>query len=139
MLAISIRQPWAWLIVNGYKDIENRAWKTAYRGPVLVHAGKTRAKKTEVAAALECFIKAYPEADHIEVFARMNRELLYGGIVGSMEITDCIPLWDLRAENPSPWAFGPYCFVLENAKTLPFIEYPGQLKFFEYKPKRRKT
>ena len=31
-IALSIRQPWAWLIVNGYKDIENRDWKTHYRG-----------------------------------------------------------------------------------------------------------
>jgi hypothetical protein len=38
--AISIRQPWAWLIVNGFKDVENRSWKTKYRGPVLVHAGR---------------------------------------------------------------------------------------------------
>jgi hypothetical protein len=31
--AISIRQPWAWLIVNSFKDVENRSWKTKYRGP----------------------------------------------------------------------------------------------------------
>ena len=39
MRALSIRQPWAWLIVNGHKDIENRSWRTKYRGPFLVHAG----------------------------------------------------------------------------------------------------
>lgn len=38
--AISIRQPWAWLIVNGIKNVENRNWRTHYRGPVLVHVGK---------------------------------------------------------------------------------------------------
>lgn len=38
MKALSIRQPWAWLIANGYKDIENRSWRTNYRGPVLIHA-----------------------------------------------------------------------------------------------------
>ena len=32
--AISIRQPWAWLIVNGYKDVENRIWPANLRGPV---------------------------------------------------------------------------------------------------------
>ncbi|MEI3544750.1 MAG: ASCH domain-containing protein [Alphaproteobacteria bacterium] len=37
---LSIRQPWAWLIVNGYKDIENRTWPTHFRGKVLIHAGK---------------------------------------------------------------------------------------------------
>ena len=37
MKAISIRQPWAWLIVQGYKDIKNRTWAAKYRGPILIH------------------------------------------------------------------------------------------------------
>ncbi len=40
-LALSIRQPWAWLIINGYKDIENRSWPTNYRGTFFIHASKT--------------------------------------------------------------------------------------------------
>jgi len=50
MKAISIRQPWAWLIVNGYKDIENRSWPTKFRGRVLIHASKgmTRAEYDDV-------------------------------------------------------------------------------------------
>jgi hypothetical protein len=38
MKALSIRQPWAWLIIAGIKDIENRRWATNHRGPILVHA-----------------------------------------------------------------------------------------------------
>jgi hypothetical protein len=41
MRAICIRQPWAHFIVKGFKDIENRSWKTNYRGPILIHAGET--------------------------------------------------------------------------------------------------
>jgi hypothetical protein len=41
MKALSIRQPWAWLIVHGHKDIENRTWTTTFRGRFLVHAGRT--------------------------------------------------------------------------------------------------
>ena len=37
--ALSIRQPWAELIVRGHKDVENRTWRHSYRGPVLIHAG----------------------------------------------------------------------------------------------------
>ena len=37
--ALSIRQPWAWLVVHGYKDVENRSWSTGFRGRVLIHAG----------------------------------------------------------------------------------------------------
>ena len=43
--ALSIRQPWAWLIVNGFKDIENRDWPTNFRGRLLVHAGQTMARR----------------------------------------------------------------------------------------------
>jgi hypothetical protein len=38
--ALSIRQPWAHLIVAGIKQIENRTWTTRYRGPLLIHAGQ---------------------------------------------------------------------------------------------------
>lgn len=37
---LSVRQPWAWLILNGYKTIENRTWRVNDRGPILIHAGK---------------------------------------------------------------------------------------------------
>ena len=39
MPALSIRQPWAWAILHAGKDIENRSWRTAFRGEVLIHAG----------------------------------------------------------------------------------------------------
>ena len=38
MRVLSVRQPWASLLVRGVKDIENRTWSTTYRGPVLIHA-----------------------------------------------------------------------------------------------------
>ena len=40
MKALSIRQPWAWLIIHAGKDVENRTWCTNYRGRFLVHAAK---------------------------------------------------------------------------------------------------
>ncbi len=44
MQALSVRQPWAWLIVAGYKDVENRGWATKYRGRILIHAGRRAAE-----------------------------------------------------------------------------------------------
>jgi ASCH domain len=41
MRTLSLRQPWAWLVVNGYKDIENRSWRTNHRGPLVIHASST--------------------------------------------------------------------------------------------------
>ena len=38
--ALSIQQPWCWLLAAGHKDIENRTWSTRFRGRVLLHAGK---------------------------------------------------------------------------------------------------
>lgn len=40
MKALSFRHPWAWLIVAGYKDIENRSWPTNFRGRVYIHASR---------------------------------------------------------------------------------------------------
>ena len=39
MRALTIRQPWAELIIRGEKDVENRSWRTRHRGPLLIHAG----------------------------------------------------------------------------------------------------
>ena len=39
--ALSIRQPWAWLIIHAGKDIENRIHNTRHRGPLYIHAPKT--------------------------------------------------------------------------------------------------
>ena len=41
MRVLTVRQPWAWAIVHGGKDIENRTRNVAgaYRGPVAIHAG----------------------------------------------------------------------------------------------------
>ena len=41
MKCISIRQPWAWLIIKGVKPVENRTWSSSYRGPLLIHASLT--------------------------------------------------------------------------------------------------
>lgn len=57
MKAISIRQPWAWLIVNGFKDIENRSWRTKYRGPVLIHASAAKPSMDDYGAVIDILLK----------------------------------------------------------------------------------
>ena len=44
MKVLTIKQPWASLIVNGHKKYEFRSWKTKYRGKILIHAGKSLEK-----------------------------------------------------------------------------------------------
>lgn len=120
MRALSIRQPWAWLIVNGFKDIENRDWETLYRGWILVHAGQTLTK-ADYAWAVE-FVRDFAGcAAVIPPLAELER----GGIVGAVTITSCV------RESSSPWFMGPFGFQLADAVQLPFRAVKGQLKFFD--------
>ncbi len=113
MRALSIRQPWAWLIVNGHKDIENRSWRTNYRGPFLVHAG------------LKVENEIYDQlADYFEIRPPPPSEIERGGIVGESTILDCVENHD------SLWFFGPYGFVLAHSRPLPFRQMRGRLGFF---------
>lgn len=115
MKALSIKQPWAWLIVNGYKDIENRSWKTKVRGPILIHASKS----------VDMTGFAYVALKYPDVPMPPLNSLPTGGIVGSAEIVDCI------TESESRWWEGPHGLVLTNAKPLPFRPFSGALYFFE--------
>lgn len=115
-ITLSIRQPWAWLIVNGFKDIENRDWQTKRRGPVLIHASKG-ITRDEYGG---CFRLCESLGVKLPAFEELER----GGIVGVATITDCVD------QSESPWFFGKYGFVLSNARPLPFIPYKGRLGFF---------
>jgi hypothetical protein len=127
MKALSIRQPWAWMIVNGHKDIENRTWPTRYRGPVLIHASKgiTRAEFEDAARFMAMIspIDPLPLAE----MAKADR----GGIVGIAAIVDCVP----SARRTSPWHIeGAFGFRIANVQPLPFISCKGMLGFFEVPP-----
>lgn len=111
--ALSIRQPWAWLIVNGFKDIENRTWNTSYRGTFLVHASKTL-DTVGIAWVRNKFDIPMPEPDDFE----------RGGVVGIVQLVDVVTAHD------SPWFEGSYGFVLADAHPIPFIPIRGQMGFF---------
>jgi hypothetical protein len=121
--ALSLRQPWAWLIVNGHKDIENRSWKTTIRGPVLIHASKAMSREEYDAAKETAELACAFDSKQIELPA--FEDLERGGIVGQVDIVDCVD------KHPSPWFFGDFGFVLENAKPLPFRPQKGALGFFD--------
>ena len=111
MKALSIRQPWAYAILKLGKDIENRDWYTNFRGRVLLHTGKKIDKEG---------------IDDLEIMGMggLPENYTTGGIVGSVEIVDCI------TKSNSKWFFGRYGFVLKNAAPLPFMPIRGQLGFF---------
>lgn len=72
MKVLSIRQPWASLIVNGYKIYEFRSRKINYRGKILIHAGLNIDKEV------------------IDRFESYNLDYIKGAIIGEAEIVDCI-------------------------------------------------
>ena len=133
MRALSIRQPWASLILKAGKNIENREWPTKYRGRILVHAAKgmTRAEHEDAIAFAVEAIRADPRnADATKKVTLRELgfafdDLPRGGIVGSVEIVDCVRTSD------SPWFVGSYGFVLRDPQPLPFTPWKGQLGFFD--------
>ena len=130
-VALSIRQPWAWLIINAGKNIENRSWPTKFRGRVLIHAGKTMTRADYEAAVIFCSGIAWDDWDFPKDFAFPTFDSLksqLGGIVGEVEIVGCVNGNDEASR--SPWFCGEWGFMLRNAKPLPFRVCKGALGFF---------
>ena len=125
-LALSIRQPWAWLIVNGFKPIENRDYRTNYRRPFFVHAAKTMTLDDHEACLL--FLRSIGLLGRMIEGRRLivpaYTELERGGIVGSARVTGCVDRSD------SPWFTGKYGYELADAKPLPFVACNGMPGFF---------
>ena len=72
MKALTIKEPWATLIIDGYKKYEFRSWKTNYRGKILIHAGMSE------------------EKDMLKKFKDYNLNCSKGMIIGEALLTDCI-------------------------------------------------
>jgi hypothetical protein len=113
MRTLTIRQPFAELIIRGIKDVENRTWQTNYRGPLLIHAGLARPGK-DLLRDIE---------DHCKIELP---SLQYGGIIGQVTLLDCVE------DHPSEWFCGPFAFVLATPRRLPFMPCRGRLGFFDF-------
>ncbi len=111
--ALSVRQPWADLIVNGVKDVENRPWSTGFRGPVLIHAGK----QIDVAGA-----ELYSEAA-----ARAARHGRLGAIVGAAFLYGCSMKQRSKWHESGFWGF----YLADQIAFDEPILYPGKLSLFQ--------
>lgn len=128
MKVITIKQPWATLIAEGYKEYEFRTWKTKYRGDILIHAGKGIDKKV------------------MERFKYLDLEYPTGKIIAKASITDCVKVDDrLRQllakkdkivykgiidKTASDW--DGYGFKLEKVFKINPIEINGKLSLWDY-------
>ena len=100
---LTVRQPWASLIVLGHKDIENRTWSTRYRGPLLIHAASVISRNDRIATRLR----------RIHGF-ELPHKLPLGRIVGVVRLDGCI------SRSESPWFDGPVGWQLSGARALAF-------------------
>jgi hypothetical protein len=126
MRAITVRQPWAWAIIHGGKDVENRTRNIAgsYRGPVAIHAGLAAFEQHNLASL------TLREAHGSET----PTYLAFGAIIGVVDLVDVLPpsYYD-RAESDEAWCSawamkGHHQLVLENPRPLPApIPYRGAL------------
>lgn len=126
-VAISVRQPWAALLVSGRKTIEIRSWPTRRRGRVLIHAGKIADDRPEGWNRIDT-----PELQELAD--------LRGGIIGIGDLVACKGYASGRAFaadaeqhlNDPGWFKPPrlYGFAFRNLKIVTFHPCVGQTLFF---------
>ncbi len=122
MKALSVKQPYADLIIKGIKDVENRSWWTGTRERVYIHAGK-----------------AFDDNAHILILDRCDgmglpRKVDYdfGAIIGEVDIIDCKFRHPLQIGFSKWHDTGYWGFILSNpVKYDKSIPCRGQLGFFE--------
>ena len=125
MKVLTIKQPFASLIAEGYKIYEFRTWKTKFRGEFLIHAGLGVDKEA------------------MKRFEYLNLDYPQGKIIAKCNLTDCVLIDDkmkktLKELNPIVYRGAinstkeEYGFKLENVKKIEPIEVKGKLGFWEY-------
>lgn len=133
MKALSIRQPWAWLIVNGIKTVENRSWATKFCGRFLVHASSTfyfnKWDYEPFRMDIQALLDANPNFNHLHL-PMTTKGYEQGGIVGAVDLVDCVTKCTNKID--ASWHEPDYyAFILRNPEVLPFRQMNGKLNFFE--------
>lgn len=128
MKALSLTQPWAWLVVHGGKDIENRTWNTKFRGEFLIHAAKGMTKADYSSAFLFAHqVGGAPLAHRIPRHEDLDR----GGIIGVAELFNVQPPRAHHEARSDAWHMREqYGFRLRNVRPLPFLPCKGALSFW---------
>ncbi len=122
-LALSVRQPWAWAICAGFKDIENRSTVAVSKAgfhprPVAIHAAKGMTRDE------------YEEASEFMASLGINcplpKDLVRGAIIGAATVTAIVK------DHNSPWFFGPRGLVLTDQCAVQPIPAVGALGLFRW-------
>jgi hypothetical protein len=120
--ALSIRQPWAELILRGEKTVELRDWAASYRGPLLIHTGKHFASGFEGDGQW--------------------KDLFLGGFVGVVTLLAIVPMdrqrwaaWKEQHRDSGTYQPGYFAWILGEPQRLPhFVRASGQPRIFHPAP-----
>lgn len=109
MNALTICQPYAEMIAIGMKVIENRTWPTTYRGPLAIHAGKSR----------EWLDDDYDYSKHFP-------DMTFGSVIAIVTLEDCVRLNQLPAHLvDNEHANGPWCWILNDVHRITPVPFRG--------------
>ncbi|EMN91206.1 hypothetical protein [Leptospira weilii] len=131
MKALSVRQPWAYLIIrpdipdpkdraiawdNGeIKDIENRNRKTNFRGRFLIHASQI----------FDSEGLKFVQQNYKLCLGMTAKDFDFGCIIGFSILAECVE------ESNSKYFFGKFGYILRDSKPIHPIPYKGRLGFFD--------
>lgn len=129
MKVLTIKQPFASLIAEGYKEYEFRTWKTKYRGPLLIHAGLGVDKEA------------------MKRYEKLNLNYPKGKIIAKVNLTDCLEVDNnlkrkLKEKNYLVYQGAinsikkEYALKLENVEKIEEISIKGKLSFWNYDYKK---
>lgn len=156
MKTLSIKQPYATLIAEGIKDIENRSFKTNFRGTFLIHASMQwhdRLKNGDLLnleQRAELFLHHLKNKTDTNIYKYLEKntntpqhDLVTGAIIGQVDLVDFVvghdSIWaeysdPIRKDKLKEGIQPTYNWVLENAILYPepILNIKGKLSFWEY-------
>lgn len=128
MKVLSIKEPFASLIKDGYKKIETRSFKTNYRGEIYVHA------------SIKKVTESYEDNKILnDLMKKVNYN--YGNIICKANLVDC-KLMDEKfleeiknnsqEESLGIYKLGRYAWILEDVEVIESIPAKGNLNIWQY-------
>lgn len=121
MKAITIRQPWATLIADGFKPVENRKWLSHYRGPLAIHAAKG------------CTLKEYSDALRFcrNMGITWDKPLDLPGVIVRGAVIAVVDMVGCVEDHPSLFFTGPWGHVYQNVRKIEPVPCSGALGLWE--------
>ena len=149
---LSVKNPFAYLILQGGKDVENRTWTTDYRGRLYIHvSGDTLPFLTDepnltddYARKLEVFLDTLAEYySKCDIEKGTTAESFMNAVIDNPElwllksqsIIGYVDLVDIIQNSSSPWSIdGQYHWILKNPTLLenPIRQVKGRLGLWNY-------